>query len=267
MKFSNSSIKEIWDYRMIIPQLIILSFKTQFRQSILGPAWHILQPLASSGVLLVVFKEILGTADNLENPFLTFFSAVVFWNVFLQAFCSSCTLLEANQALFTKIYFPRVIPAFSQVGISAFRFLLQFVLYIFLLFITGEQVSDMNLFTIFFYSSVLFLHLSIIGIGIGLIFASASVAYKDLVIATPFLTNILFFASPVVYNLDSVSPKVLFWISFNPVAVPLQNAKNILLGSNFYMPDYWTSWIPTLLIFFIGFFVFQRASRTFADTI
>ena len=93
-------LKELWQYRKIIYQLVLLAFKTEFRQSLIGPIWHIIQPLISSGVLLVVFKEILGTAESLENPYLTFFSAIIFWNIFLQSFTSSALVFESNKGIF-----------------------------------------------------------------------------------------------------------------------------------------------------------------------
>ena len=111
-------LSELWQYRRIIYQLVLLAFKTEFRQSLIGPIWHIIQPLISSGVLLVVFKEILGTAKGLENPYLTFFSAIIFWNIFLQSFTNSALVFESNKGIFSKIYFPRIIPIVSNSGIT-----------------------------------------------------------------------------------------------------------------------------------------------------
>ena len=259
--------KEIWTYRKIISQLILLAFKTQFRQSIIGPLWHIIQPLASSGILVVVFKEILGTAQDLENPFITFFSAIVFWNVFLQTFTNSSYVLERNRDIFSKIYFPRVIPVLADVGITFFRFLLQLGIYFLLVIFTSTDISFFGLTTIFISSILIFIHVALIGMGAGMVFASASIIYKDLLISIPFLSNILFFATPIVYNTDNITSKIQSIILLNPLSLPIQSAKEVLAGNSVITTAYWFSFSASFLIFIVGLFIFNKSNRAFVDTI
>ena len=262
-----TELKEIWVYRKIISQLILLAFKTQFRQSIIGPFWHIIQPLVSSGVLVVVFKEILGTAQNIDNPFLTFFSAIVFWNVFLQTFSSSAYVLEHNKDIFGKIYFPRVIPILSNIGITFFRFILQLVLYYIILFCTESDITVQKLVIIFIGSILIFLHIGLIGMGGGMLFASVSIIYKDLLISIPFLSNILFFATPIVYEIESIASNIKNLILLNPLSVPVQTAKELLTGELMFNIGYWTSFSCSILIFAISLFIFCKGSKAFVDTI
>lgn len=260
-------LNEIWAYRKIISQLILLSFKTQFRQSIIGPLWHIIQPIASSGILVVVFKEILGTAQNLENPFLTFFSAIVFWNVFLQTFTNSSYVLESNRDIFSKIYFPRVIPVLANTGITFFRFLLQLAIYFLLAIFTFSEFSFYESTAIFIFSILIFIHVVLIGMGVGMIFASASIIYKDLLIAIPFLSNILFFATPIVYNTDNITSKIQSIILLNPLSLPIQSAKELLAGNFSITSGYWISFSASFLLFIVGIFIFNKSNRAFVDTI
>lgn len=262
-----TELKEIWIYRKIISQLIALAFKTQFRQSIIGPFWHVIQPLVSSGVLVVVFKEILGTAQNIENPFLTFFSAIVFWNVFLQTFSSSAYVLEHNKDIFSKIYFPRVIPILSNIGITFFRFILQLVLFYIILLCTESDITVEKLVMIFFGSILIFIHIGLIGMGLGMLFASVSVIYKDLLISIPFLCNILFFATPIVYEIESITSGIKNYILLNPLSIPVQTAKELLQGELMFNFEYWTSFGCSLLIFVISLIIFTKGSKSFVDTI
>jgi lipopolysaccharide transport system permease protein len=262
-----SELKEIWIYRKIISQLILLAFKTQFRQSIIGPFWHIIQPLVSSGVLVVVFKDILGTAQDLENPFLTFFSAIVFWNVFLQSFSCSANVLEHNRGIFSKIYFPRVIPVISNLGITFFRFILQLVLYFIILLCTDTQLNPGDLLIIFAGSVLIFVHIGLIGMGGGMIFASVSVIYKDMLISIPFLTNLLFFGSPIVYEISNLPPNIKRFVLLNPLSTPIQTAKELLQSNLNIDVQYLASFGIACIIFIIGTFIFCRASKTFVDTI
>ena len=260
-------LSELWQYRRIIYQLVLLAFKTEFRQSLIGPIWHIIQPLISSGVLLVVFKEILGTAESLENPYLTFFSAIIFWNIFLQSFTSSALVFESNKGIFSKIYFPRIIPIVSNSGITFFRFLLQIFLYFAIYYITEPNLTLKNFFIIFTGSTLLFLHLIMLGMGAGMLMASASTVYKDLLFSVPFITNLLFFATPIVYEIKNIESNIRNFINLNPLALPIQSAKDLLQLQ--FTPDsnFALSIIFSLLFFLISGFIFTFSSRKFVDTI
>lgn len=214
-----------------------------------------------------MFKEILGTARNMENPFLTFFSAIVFWNIFLQTFSSSAYVLEHNKDIFSKIYFPRVIPILSNIGITFFRFVLQLILFYLLLLFTESDVTVDKLVMIFFGSVLIFMHIGLIGMGVGMLFASVSVIYKDLLISIPFLTNILFFATPIVYEIESITSGIKNYILLNPLSVPVQTAKELLQGELTLNIEYWISFGCSLLIFVISLLVFTKVSKSFVDTI
>lgn len=263
----NLYLSELWYYRKIIYQLVLLAFKTEFRQSLIGPLWHIIQPLISSGVLLVVFKEILGTAKSLENPYLTFFSAVIFWNIFLQSFSSSASVFEANKGIFSKIYFPRIIPIISNTGITFFRFILQLSLYLILYSLTESDLTFIKCVKITFGSFLIFSHLILLGMGTGMLMASLSVVYKDLLFAIPFLSNLLFFVTPIVYEIHNIESKIKDFIYFNPIALPIQSAKNLLQNQFTFEYSYFISVTLALFIFAVSGYIFTLASRKFIDTI
>ena len=260
-------LKELWTYRKIIYQLFMLSFKTQFRQSFIGPLWHIIQPLISSGVLLIIFKEILGTAVDLKNPYLTFFSAIIFWNIFLQSFSTSALIFESNKGIFSKIYFPRIIPIISNSGVNFFRFLLQIILYFIIYYLTESTLTIEKITTVLSGSLLLFIHITLLGMGAGMILASISVVYKDLLILIPFIINLLFFASPIVYEMQNIQSQIKKYIILNPLVAPIQSAKDLLQHQ--FVPDlfYLFSLIAAVFIFLLSGFIFTHAGRRFVDTI
>ena len=262
-----TDLKELFAYRGIVFQLILLSFKTQFRQSLIGPLWHILQPLISSGVLFVIFNEILGTSKGIENPYLNFFSAVLFWNVFLQSFSTSSTVLEGNKHIFSKIYFPRIIPVLSNSGVTLFRFILQLCIYFILYYFTEENFDIINQLNVLLISLILFLHILMIGMTVGLVFASVSILYKDLLIALPFFSNLLFFATPIVYEVSALPKYLLSFLSFNPLLTPIQFAKDLLRNNVDFDLNYINSLAITFCMFFTSLLLFNRSSRKFVDTI
>ena len=103
--------------------------------------------------------------------------------------------------------------------------------------------------------------------GAGMIFASASIIYKDLLIAIPFLSNILFFATPIVYNTDNITSKIQSIIMLNPLSLPIQSAKELLAGNFVITSEYWLSFSASLLLFIVGLSIFNKSNRAFVDTI
>ena len=223
--------------------------------------------MISSGVLFVIFNEILGTSKGIENPYLNFFSAVVFWSVFLQSFSSSSTVLEGNKHIFSKIYFPRIIPVLSNSGVTLFRFVLQLLIYFLLYYFTEDNFYIIDQLKILLISLILFLYILMIGMATGLIFASVSVIYKDLLIALPFFSNLLFFATPIVYEVSSLPKYLISFLSLNPLLIPIQFAKDLLRNNFDFDFNYLISVTITLCLFFISLLLFNRSSRKFVDTI
>jgi len=258
------NLRDLWVYRELVVFMIWRTLKVRYKQTMLGAAWAVIQPLMT----MIVFNFIFGNVakvptDNIPYPIFSY-TALLPWGLFTNALNQASRSLTANQNMVTKIYFPRLVLPISSVLAGLVDFAIAFVILIGLMFYYQVTPAWNVLWTLPF-----FLLLSIIvALGVSLWLSAINVQYRDVNYALPFLTQFWLFITPVAYSASVISDKWQLVYSLNPMAGVVNGFRWALLGSGS-GPDLalWISVIISLVILVSGLIYFRNMERTFADMI
>ncbi len=253
------------EYSDLLWLLVRRDFVSKYKQTVLGPTWAIIQPLATTAVFTVIFGNVLSISTAEKPAPLFYMTGLLLWSAFAGAFGGVGTVLQANAGLFSKIYFPRLIPPLANAASVWIPFAIQTaaLMFIFSAYAAAGQIawnSRMMWFPLFA------LHLVILGFGCGLIFSSLTAVYRDLQLMLGFLTNLLMYLSPVIFP-SSELPGHYRWIVYlNPVAAPLEGGKWALLGSEpVSLAVYAGSIIATFTVLGLGLLHYEKVSADYVD--
>ncbi len=258
------NLKDLWIYRELIFFMVWRDIKVKYKQTLLGMAWAVLQPVMT----MLVFTFLFGTVAQLPTegvPYPIFsFTALLPWGLFATALNQGSRSLVAHNNMVTKIYFPRLILPMSAVFAGLVDFAIAFVIFVALMFYYRVTPAWHLLWTL-----PLFLLLALVtALGIALWLSAINVQYRDVNQALPFLTQFWLFATPVAYSASVISAKWQIVYSLNPMAGVVNGFRWALLGVGS-GPDIalWVSAAISVLIFVSGLYYFRSMERTFADTI
>ncbi len=261
-------LKEVFRYRDLILMFVKRSFKSQYKQTILGPLWFIINPLITSVLFTVVFGGIAKISTDGVPQFLFYMAGNTAWSYFATCLTTTSTTFTANAAVFGKVYFPRLVMPISTVIFALLSFLIQFCMLIgFIIYFIaiGESVHP-NAYVCLL--PLFILHMAAMGLGFGIIISSMTTKYRDLSILVGFGVQLWMYITPIVYPLSSVSEKTKGWIMLNPMAPVINNFKYAFLGCGQMEWGYWgLSAIVTSVVVFIGLILFNRVEKTFMDTV
>ncbi len=258
---SLADFKEIWQYRELLYFFTWRDLKVRYKQTAIGILWAIFQPFITMVVFSVFFGALLKTpSDGVPYPIFVY-TGLLFWQFFSGALSETSNVLIANQAIITKVYFPRLILPLSSVITKFVDFLVAAVILIGMMVyfryipsITGILLIPLLLWITFMAA-----------IGGGLFLAGFNVKYRDVRFALPFFIQILLFLTPVIYP-ASIATKYSWILAINPMTGVIQTARAALLGTAV------VNWVLLLLSFSvcavvlaIGIVYFKQVERYFAD--
>jgi lipopolysaccharide transport system permease protein len=257
------NLRELWQYRDLLYTLVSRDLKLRYKQTALGVAWVVIQPLLAAGIFSFVFGKV-AKLPSANLPYIVFsFAGLLGWNLFSGILTRISGSLVANSHLIAKVFFPRLILPLSSVG----SVLVDFAVAAGMmggLMIAYHIVPSIMLVLLPVWMTVLIA----MALGAGLICAALSVSYRDVQYIIPVLTQIMLYASPVAYSVASVPGKYRWVYQLNPLTPPLEAMRACLLGTPF--PDGQTlaiSCAAGTLILLIGLYSFKRMERKFADVI
>jgi len=258
------NLRDLWIYRELVLFMIWRDVKVRYKQTLLGMAWAVIQPLLT----MIVFNFLFGKVAKVPTegiPYPIFaYTALLPWGLFVTALNQGSRSLVAHNNMITKIYFPRLILPLSAVLSGLVDFAIAFVILIVLMIIykvtpSVNAIWALPLFLVFAILSAL---------GVALWLSAFNVRYRDVNYALPFITQIWFFITPVAYSDQVISENWRLVYSLNPMAGVINGFRWSLLGAG-NGPDaaLWLSVAISLLILVSGLFYFRSMERTFADTI
>jgi lipopolysaccharide transport system permease protein len=257
------SFSELWQYRDLLYILALRDVKLRYKQTALGIAWVILQPLVAGLIFAVIFGRLAQLpSDNM--PYLLFvFAGLLPWNLFAGALQRAGNSLISDSRLISKIYFPRMaIPISSSLGVLI-DFAVTFVLMLILLLIYHHPLT-LNVITLPLFTVLALL----ISVGVSLFISALNVYYRDFMYALPFLVQVWMYASPVVYSAGLIPDAFLPLYALNPMVGVIDGFRWALLGGgDFPVLSVTMSLVIGILLFIGGAFVFQRVESSFADVI
>ena len=260
-------LKEVYKYRDLIFLFVRRNFVSTYKQTILGPAWALIQPLLTTVVFTVVFGNLAGLAPGGVPSFLFFMSGNIAWHYFSSCLTSTANTFTGNAAIFGKVYFPRLVSPIATVLTNLISFAIQFFLFLVFLVIYWIK-GDVQPTTYALMLPLLLLHMAMLSLGCGIIISSLTTKYRDLKMLVSFGVQLWMYGTPVAYDIGIIPEKYMNLYMLNPMT-PIINIfrKAFLDLGEFDLPHYLISWAVTFVVLFIGLMLFNRVEKTFMDTV
>ena len=267
------NLKEIYKYRDLIWLLVMRNFKVFYKQTILGPAWVVLQPLLTTVVFTVIFGNIAGLPTDGMPSFLFYMAGNIAWHYFSQCLTQTSNTFIQNRQIFGKVYFPRLIMPISTVFTQLINFAVQFAMFlVFLAFFAFDPESAVQPdWRLILLTPLMLIQLAALGLGFGIIVSALTTKYRDLAMLVSFGVQLWMYATPVTYPASMIAekfPQLLGIYMLNPMTPLIELFRSAYLGSPcYYLNYYWLSIVVTLVIFVLGVMLFSRVEKTFMDTV
>lgn len=243
-------------------------FVAKYKQTILGPAWAIIQPLLTTVVFTLIFGNIAGLSSNQVPNFIFYLSGTVIWGFFSGCFTNTANTFVTNREILSKVYFPRLVMPISTVLAQLISFFIQYVFMVaFVIYYCFIKVGvQPNLYIAI--TPILLLQMGMLGLGFGVIISALTTKYRDLAMLITFGIQLWQYASPVAYDISIIPQRMMDIYMLNPVTPIIVIFRYAYLGIGaidwFY---YGLSWITTLVVLIIGIVLFSKVEKTFMDTI
>lgn len=254
---------ELWRSRAVFFRFGQRDILLRYRQTAVGVAWVVIQPLMAAGIFAVVFGGIAQLPSGDLPYFLFSFAGLLGWNLFNNIVSRSAPSLVANQSLVSKVFFPRLLVPLSSIISVLLDFAVAFILFVILLFVFGVNPGWVLLLL-----PVWIVLTWLLASGLGLAAAAASVKYRDVGYLLPWIMQLLLYATPIAYSLDAVPENLRLFFELNPLTWLMEAYRWSLLGQP--APELWQILAligASLLVAFGGLVVFQSMERGFADVI
>ena len=263
--------RELWEYRDLLGLLVQRDFISRYKQTVLGPLWHLLQPVMNAAVYFVIFGLVAGLSTDGLPPPLFYLGSQLTWNYFTQNITVGGATFINNASLFGKVWFPRLIVPLAvvvanliAVGLQLVPFVLCFAYYRFF----TPHAAGLTVTWLALLAPLPLLQTALLSLGVSLWMSAATAKYRDLVHLNQYLIQIWMFATPVVWPLSKI-PAQWKWLALaNPMAVPVESLRICLLGhGTLSATEVAASVLLTLLILVTGLAAFQRVERTVIDSV
>jgi lipopolysaccharide transport system permease protein len=260
--------KEIWQYRDLFSMFVKKDIITQYKQTILGPAWFFIQPALTTIMYMVVFGGIAKiSTDGLPQP-LFYLAGIVCWQYFADCLNKTSATFTTNQHIFGKVYFPRMIVPLATVTSNLVRMGIQFLLFIavYIFYILSGVAVAPNIYILLL--PLLVIMLAGLSLGFGVIISSLTTKYRDLTILFTFIVQLWMYATPVIYPLSTMPADKQWIMAINPVTSIIETFKFSLMGVGTFswgMLAY--SFVFMIVLMGIGIVVFNKVQRSFMDTV
>lgn len=239
-----------------------------YKQTIFGPLWYFIQPIATTIVFTFVFGNLAGlSTDGLPQP-LFYLAGITAWSYFAECLNKTSTVFRDNQGIFGKVYFPRVVSPLSIVISNLLRFGIQIFLYVsmILFFIVQGVTFAVSWELLLFPFFVLFMAMQ--GLGLGMMITAMTTKYRDLSYLVIFGVQLMMYGTTVIYPLSSLGGKMYWVVALNPMTFVIEGIKKSTLGVGVLtLETFLYTTVVSLVILGMGFLIFNKVEKNFIDTI
>ena len=260
-------LEGLWKYRDLILLFVKRNFIAQYKQTILGPAWAIIQPMLTTVIFTVVFGSMAGLSADGVPSFLFYMSGTIAWTYFSTCLTKTADTFTGNARIFGKVYFPRLVMPISTVLTNLIAFSIQFAMFLgFLAFyiVRGEVHPSIYILLL----PLLVVQMAMLALGSGIIISALTTKYRDLKMLISFGVQLWMYGTPVAYDIRIVPQKLLGMYMLNPMTPIINSFRKAFLGIGVFQPRYYLcGWGVTLVILFIGVILFNQVEKTFMDTV
>ena len=261
--------KEIWRYRDLIALFVHRNIIVQYKQTILGPLWYIIQPVLTVIMNMVVFGGIAKmSTDGMPQP-LFYMAGNVCWFYFSDCLNQTSSTFTANQGMFGKVYFPRMVVPIATVISNLLRFGIQLCLflaiYLYFFFRGADVTPNWHLLLL----PVFIIMIAGLGLGFGILVSSMTTKYRDLTVLFSFIVSLWMYGTPIVYPISMVTNETLRTIiMLNPMTSIIEAFKFATLGQGYF--SWWAlgySFVFMCVLLLFGIVIFNKVQRSFMDTV
>lgn len=269
-KWYQLDLGAVWDYRDLLMLFVRRDFVSVYKQTLLGPLWYLLQPALTTLTFTFIFSGIAKIGTNGLPPILFYLSGITLWTYFSDCLNRTSNTFISNSAIFGKVYFPRLVVPISvlvsnliKLGIQMLLFLSVWAFYLF----SGATFEP-------HYSMIIFVPILIfimagLGLGFGILISSLTTKYRDLTFLVGFGTQLMMYASPIIYPLSNIhNIKYRHIIMLNPVTSIIETFKYIFLGNGILsLFGLLYSFLFMVLLMLVAVIVFNKVEKSFMDTV
>jgi lipopolysaccharide transport system permease protein len=261
-------LSDLWRYRDLTLLFVWRDFVAQYKQTILGPLWHLIQPLFTTALFTLVFGRVARLSTDALPPILFYMAGVTCWNYFAECLNRTSATFIQNAAIFGKVYFPRLSVPVSVVLSNIIKFIIQFALFLVFVGYYYSQGAAIRPNIYMLLMPLLLLIMAALGLGLGIIVSALTTKYRDLQVLVAFGVQLLMFVTPVIYPVSMVSQQYRWLILANPMSAVVETFRYAFLGAGTVdLCQLMYSAGVTLVILCIGVLLFNRVERTFMDTV
>lgn len=266
----NIKLGEVWRYRDLMWLFVRRDFVAQFKQTILGPLWHVIQPLFTTLMFLLVFGKIAKIPSDGIEPTLFYLSGITIWTYFSTCLTNTANTFISNAPIFGKVYFPRLVLPISVVISNMAKFGIQFLLLLIAIaWFSLTKKVPINISLYWLIIPFLVCLLAGIGLGCGIIVSSFTTKYRDFSLLLVFVVQLGMYVTPIIYPLSFLKNTKYSWlIELNPLTPIVETFRFALFGKGSLQLD---GLIYSVLFTFgsllIGAITFSKVERTFMDTV
>jgi lipopolysaccharide transport system permease protein len=248
--------------------LVKRDFVSFYKQTIFGPLWFFIQPIFTTIVFTFVFGNLAGiSTDGIPQP-LFYLAGITAWNYFSDCITKTSTVFKDNANIFGKVYFPRLIMPLSIVVSNLVRFLVQFLLFLSMLFYFKYSGSSIQFSWALWLFPLLLVLMAMLGLGLGLIITALTTKYRDLTFLVTFGVQLLMYTTTVIYPLSAAPNQFISLISLNPLTPIIEAFRLGFLGEGTFTLDSFLYSIGFIFVTFLfGVLIFNKTERNFVDTI
>ncbi len=276
-KLLSVDFKELWRYRDLCSLFVKRNIITQYKQTILGPVWFVVQPALTVIMYMIVFGGIAGIpTDGVPRP-LFYLAGTCLWQYFSDCITKTSNTFVDNAGIFGKVYFPRLVMPIANVISNLLRFGIQFgffiIVYIIYFFADPSCTAHLTWYALLF--PVLIVMIAGLSLGFGTIISSMTTKYRDLQVLFSFLIQLWMYATPIVYPLSQTKSMRFMGIPvhklmcLNPVTPVLETFKYGFLGAGEFVGWRWLiySFVFMTVLLALGIIIFNKVQKSFMDTV
>jgi lipopolysaccharide transport system permease protein len=257
------NLAELWAYRELLFFFVWRDVKVRYKQTVLGAAWAIIQPLTTTFAFTILFGRFGGLSRQVQGPYaLHVFVGMLPWTFFANAVTQAASSLIGSSHLISKVYFPRILIPLAAIAAGVVDFGIAFVVLLLMMAAYGVAPSWLML------ALPLYLIGTIVAAaGAGILFAALIVTYRDVRYVMTFVMQLWLFATPVLYPLDMIPARWHTLYALNPMAGLIAGFRHAVLGGPFPARVILISSVAAVLLCAIGVRYFLQVERRFADVI
>ena len=262
---------ELWRYKDLIWLCVKRDFTVMYKQTILGPAWVLINPLLSAAMYTVMFGVIAKLPTDGVPQALFYLAGTALWGFFAACINRVSATFTSNSAIFSKVYFPRLTMPISTMLSAFINFVLQFIMFFgLLLFYTAKGQVHPN-WAYMPLTLLLLAQVGLLGLGCGIIVSSLTTRYRDLMVVVGFGVQLWMYGTPVVYPLsmiDGMNRVLHIAMVLNPMTAPMETFRFIFFGTGQVTLRLWVvSLVWTVVLLALGLSLFSKVEKTFVDTV